>query len=135
MSHLVWILLFLAVNAGAVTPDRKTLPIGLAPFEVPSRLEAPLTDPPEGHIRSIGEWEQSDSIITLWPNESMIRAMVARGPVTLLADGLTEKTWWMNWLKSGGISAANVKIMTIPTDSYWVRDYGPWYILDGLGRL
>lgn len=118
-----------------VTPDRKNLPIGLAPHEVDlvSRVEPPKTDPPEGKVRSLAEWEQADAVMTLWPNASYIRALVEHGPVKLFADTRKDQSWWKRWLSQNGISDAKVSYLIYQTDSIWIRDYGPWFILDGKG--
>lgn len=129
--------LLLCLPALAVRPDLKTLPIGLAPHEKPVERgrEVPETDPPEGHIRSLGEWEEAEAVMTLWTNPSLVAALVDHGPVKLLADEARDRTWWDNWLTQNGIPKDKVSYFTVKTDSIWIRDYGPWWILDGQGRF
>lgn len=133
MKHRVIVASFIVcLSAIAIQPDKKTLPIGLAPHETTVEREIPAqTQPPVGPIRSLAEWEEADAAMTLWVNPSLVSALVKRGPVKLIADGRNEENWWRNWLKSNGISDTQVSFFQIPTNSIWIRDYGPWFILDG----
>lgn len=128
-------LMLAAVHAWAVRPDLKRLPIGLAPSETmraPLEAERP-TAAPVAPVHALGEWEQARAAMTLWSNPSLVRELTKRGKVILIADGESEKQWWADWLGKNGISAANVSYFVIATDSVWIRDYGPWPILDGKG--
>ncbi len=125
------------VVAAAVTPDQKNLPRGLAPFESAVQLSrtAEVTDPPTGHIRSLAEWEDAEAVMTLWPNPSLIEALTAHGNVRILTDGAREQSWWANWLASNNLSSEKISYFNVRTDSMWVRDYGPWFIFDGNGKM
>ncbi len=126
----------LVLTAQAVPPDQKNLPIGLAPHEKSFRaFNLSRGASPVGPIRSLGEWEESASAVTLWPNASFIRALAQHGPTTLLADTDSEKSWWKNWLLDHQINDKDIRFLIVPTDTIWVRDYGPWYILDGNGKM
>jgi agmatine deiminase len=134
----ILILLFLSLQSFAVLPDQKNLPIGLAPWEAPVKInkshsiESP---PPVGPIHSLGEWEQAEAVMTLWTNPSYIKALADHGPVKILADSESGKKWWLNWLAQNNISSQNFSFFIVPTNSIWVRDYGPWWILDGQGQV
>lgn len=124
--------------AFAVLPHQKTLPIGLAPHELPIRSEAinaAAGSPPQGHIHSLAEWESSDAVMTLWQNSSWVGALAKHGLVKLLGDDNAAIQSWRRWLSSNGIADTNVSYYMVPTDSIWIRDYGPWYIIDGSGTF
>ncbi len=132
-------LLFSATGI-AVSPDKKNLPIGLAPEEIGvpigspfHRLSSGIT--PQTPIHSLGEWEEAESVMTLWTNPTFIDALQKNGKVKILSDSNSDRGWWNNWLKQNKIPANNVDYYIVPTDSIWVRDYGPWYILDGNGQF
>jgi hypothetical protein len=132
-------LFFFAGAALAVTPDQKNLPIGLAPEEMVKAFASPEqriagSPMPQYPIHSLGEWEEAESVFTLWTNPSFIRALQSNGPVTILADSSSDRSWWSNWLNQNKIPSANISFSIVPTDSIWVRDYGPWFILDGNGQ-
>ena len=116
----------------AASPKRVELPRGLADFESPVAVsrDVNVSDPPQGHIRSLAEWEEAEAIMTLWQNESLLSAYTQHGKVKILT---TSKGSWDNWLGSHGIDKSQVTYFNVRTDSMWIRDYGPWPVLDGNG--
>ncbi len=92
----------------------------------------------ESRIRAIGEWEISDSAVTLWKNASLIREIAKRQKLTILAQpaGHTYDTKqdWIAWLNREGIPLTQISFLEVATDTFWVRDYQPWYILDKNGN-
>lgn len=121
----------------AALPNQKKLPIGYAPGEEPVRSEttvAPVAMP-QGPTHSLGEWETSDAAMTLWDNASWIGALAAHGPVKLLGDDANATQYWKNFLASHKIPDTNVSYYEVPTDSIWIRDYGPWFVIDGAGAM
>jgi agmatine deiminase len=132
-------ILFFSLTSWAMRPDLKTLPRGFAPQEQQLRtafqISAKAGPLPIGPIQSLGEWEDADAILTLWPNPSYLKALSDNGKVILLADDETSSDWWKNYLASKNISAANFTYFSVPTDSIWIRDYGPFWIVDGNGVL
>lgn len=128
----VLLIALLSVPLFGVQPDQKTLPIGLAPFEqFRNTGDAPLTSPPKGPVISLPEWEVSKGVMVLWTNPSLIKVLKENGALYLFADSNSEKSWWSAWLKNNAIPEQGVNYFVVPTDSIWIRDYGPWFILDG----
>ena len=136
-------ILFADITAWAVRPDKKTLPIGLTAIEaaMPQNIlentaRFRTNKPPEvAGIHALGEWEEASSVMTLWPNPSYIKALGENGKVQLLADTESDKSWWQNWLKAQKISDSPFSYIVVPTNSIWIRDYGPWPIIDGNGTF
>ena len=138
MPHGLLLLLSLLISfpSFGLTPEKKTLPIGFAPSERGRALEsARETEPPKGEIRSLAEWEDADAVMTLWPNPSLISSLVKHAPVKLFSDTRGDETWWRNWLQENQIPSDRISFFAVPTDSIWIRDYGPWPILDGEGHF
>ncbi|MBX9767965.1 MAG: agmatine deiminase family protein [Bdellovibrionales bacterium] len=90
---------------------------------------------PLNTVRSIPEWEEAESVITSWPNPALIKAYVQRTKVRILADTDSDRFWWENWLRQNDVPLANITFDIVPTDTIWVQDFGPWWILDGVGNL
>lgn len=143
LASLFSVFLLADSAAWAVRPDKKTLPIGLTASE--SQVQQHVLDntarfrtnkPPEAvGIHSLGEWEEASAVMTLWPNPAYIKALGENGKVQLLADTESDKTWWKNWLKDQKISESPFSYIVVPTNSIWIRDYGPWPIIDGNGTF
>ena len=38
-------------------------------------------------------------------------------------------------MENGGVSMDNVEFIIGQTDSYWTRDYGPWFVVDGQNNI
>lgn len=72
--------------------------------------------------------------MTLWANPSLIREMSKRGKVILFSDTHSDKQWWSSWLKQNNIPETNISYVQVATNSIWIRDYGPWPIVDGQGN-
>lgn len=126
------IILLVAAYAYAVPPDQKHLPIGLAPHEKNlSVRRQSATAPPVGEVRSLAEWDESDAVMTLWSNSSLLGELSKRGNVKLLADTSSDVQWWKDYIADHNLPADKFSYFVVPTDSMWVRDYGPWFILDG----
>lgn len=137
MNLILALCLFLPLSSFANSPFSKNLPQGLAPLETPVELSIFNTpsSAPVGPVISLGEWEEADSVMTLWPNASYVKALAENGSVTLLADDSSAQREWADWLRSNSISEQKVSYLIAPTDSIWIRDYGPFWILDGQNQF
>lgn len=117
-------------------PHNKTLPIGFGKDEP---LIFPVnrrnTRAPNGRVHSLGEWEKSAALMTLWNNPSFLRALSTRVKVKILADNERQKRNWQSWFEDNSISQANIDYYLVPTNTIWVRDYGPLFILHEGGKF
>ncbi|HOY85595.1 MAG TPA: agmatine deiminase family protein, partial [Candidatus Syntrophosphaera sp.] len=83
--------------------------------------------------RFVAEWEPAQGAIVRYPlgqpyslladisEETMLYVVVASGSQSTAASALS----------ANGVNMANVAYINASTDSYWIRDYGPWFIFDG----
>lgn len=119
----------------------KNLPIELTEEEKPlleeyiREAQRDLTDAPKGPIHSLGEWEEAEAAMTLWNNGSLIKALSENGNVKILADSNSDKNSWISRIKDLNLDESKFSFFVVPTDSMWVRDYGPWWIVDGEGKF
>ncbi|MFC2086402.1 agmatine deiminase family protein, partial [Bacteroidota bacterium] len=51
--------------------------------------------------------------------------------VTTVVSGLTEENTVRSTYTTAGVNLDNCNFVYAPVDSYWSRDYSPWYIIDG----
>ncbi len=91
------------------------------------------TAAPPGPARNPGEFEPMTGIIVRYPFGN---------PTDLLAEYSQDTELWVivtsasqstasSALSSAGANMSNVNFFNATTDSYWTRDYGPWFIING----
>ena len=91
------------------------------------------TDPPPGPVRNIAEFERMQGVLIRYPfgiSTSLIREMAEDVIVYCLVSTWSESSAY-NSMNSAGVNMDNVEFITGSTDSYWTRDYGPWWVVDG----
>lgn len=96
------------------------------------------TNPPTGPVRPVAEFDPASHVLIRYPLGIPVN-LVAQLSNTVQVITLVSSTSVQNQATSafnnGGVNMANVSFMIAPTDSYWTRDYGPWFIIDGSDDL
>jgi len=119
------------------TTENVELPIGFTDFEL-SNLHiidemGRNTPPPPPPVRNIAEYERMEGVLIRYPfgiSTSLIREMAEDLTVyCLVSSGLQNSAY--NSMNNAGVDMDNVEFITGSTDSYWTRDYGPWWVVDG----
>jgi len=112
--------------------------IGLTPEEMTRLDEIGMmhqpTDPPTGgFIRNPGEWEPSEGVIIRW---------TLGIPYDLVAEYSNTVTVWTicgsssaqssaeSAYQANGVNMDNCEWIIATTNTYWTRDYGPWFIFN-----
>ena len=113
------------------------LPIGFTDWELQNQHLIPMmsrdTDPPEGPIRNISEFERMSGVLIRYPfgiSTSVIREMAEDIMVYCLVSSSSQNSAY-NSMNSAGVNMNHVEFILGSTDSYWTRDYGPWWVVDG----
>ena len=115
----------------------KELPIGLT-TEEKSRIHeiysmGRSTDPPPTPIRNIAEYERMSGALIRYPfgiSTDIIREMAEDVIVYCLVSSSLQSSAYNN-MNNAGVNMDNVEFVLGNTDSYWTRDYGPWWVVDG----
>ncbi|MBD3382807.1 MAG: hypothetical protein GF404_11505 [candidate division Zixibacteria bacterium] len=138
-------LLFFCFNlfASEAPVEEDPLPIGLTEEEKTRLDEIGMnhraTNPPPGPgIRSIPEWEPSTGVIIRYPfgiSYDIIAEMSEDVIVYTIVSSTSSQSYVTTQYQNNGVNMANVEFIIAPTDSYWTRDYGPWFIFDGNGDI
>jgi len=92
------------------------------------------TDPPAGVIRNVEEFGNNDGVLIRYPfgiPTALIKEMAKDAKVTTIVANANEQTTVTNLYQSNGMNMANCIFLIAPTNSYWTRDYGPWYVTFG----
>lgn len=92
------------------------------------------TDPPPGEIRNIAEFDQMEGVLIRYPfgiSYELIAGMSEETVVTTIVEDQGEQNYVSNQYQSHGVNMDNVNFVQALSDSYWTRDYGPWYVAFG----
>lgn len=90
------------------------------------------TDPPAGEPRFVGEFEPMQGVLIRYPlgiPVSLVTQMSNNCHVYCVVSSY-EQNSAQNAFQNAGVNMSNLTFVNAPTDSYWVRDYGPWYIFE-----
>ena len=92
------------------------------------------TAPPTWPVRPVAEFEPASHVLIRYPlgiPTSLVAHLSNTAHViTIVANASTQSTA-TSAFSSAGVNMSNVSFMIAPTNSYWTRDYGPWFIMDG----
>lgn len=91
------------------------------------------TPPPTGEVRNIAEWEAMESVLIAYTNGfgvplSLIAEMSQDCNITTIVSGASEENTVNSIYTSNGVNTANCTYVYQDPDSYWTRDYSPWFI-------
>ena len=140
MINLILTGLFLTLSMGS-EPIQEELPIGFTPSEWENRHiindMGYRTDPPTGPVRSIAEYEPMQGVLIRYPfgiSTSLISEMSEDVTIYCLVSSSQQNSAY-NSMNSANVNMENVEFILGSTDSYWTRDYGPWWVVDGNGDM
>ena len=83
-------------------------------------------------MRASAEWDENVGVFCLWDNASLMYELQRTNEVYVITQ---NASWWTSWLASNSIPAARFHFLNAPTNTWWVRDYGPWFLWDGSGAF
>ncbi len=91
------------------------------------------TLPPTGEVRNIAEWESMESVLVAYTGGfgvpvSLIAEMSQDCNITTIVSGASEETTVHSIYSSNGVNLSNCTYVYQDPDSYWTRDYSPWFI-------
>ena len=91
------------------------------------------TAPPTGEVRNIAEWEAMESVLIAYTGEfgiplSLIAEMSEDCNVTTIVANNSEKNTVLNTYNNNSVNTDNCTFVFQDPDSYWTRDYSPWFI-------
>ena len=129
--------LLLSFVASLWAQSAKELPIGFTEWEWENRHlikeYARDTDPPPEPIRNIAEHERMQGVLVRYPlgiSTSIVKEMAEDVIVYCLVNASLENSATTSF-ENAGVNMDSVEFILGSTDSYWTRDYGPWWVVDG----
>ncbi len=96
--------------------------------------EREQTEPPAQPPRNVAEFEPMSAVLIRYPL-GIPAALVALlseeiEVITIVADQAVENQA-INTYQSHGVNMDNCSFLIAGTNSFWTRDYGPWFIFNG----
>ena len=90
------------------------------------------TDPPTGTPRFVGEFEPMQGVMIRYPLgiPTNLVVQLANNCHVYCIVSSSYQNQAQNTFQNAGVNMNNVSFVNAPSDSYWVRDYGPWYIFE-----
>ncbi len=94
------------------------------------------TAPPTGIVRPVAEWEPAQAVIVVYPTGvgfgiplNLVASMSQHTPVITLVESSSAQSTVTSQYNSNGVNLANCSFLTTAVDSYWARDFSPWFIM------
>ena len=113
-------------------PHRMTFEEELRRHEIGKDFEPTL--PPVGPVRQVAEFEHMQSVLVRYPfgiPMNLVAEMSEDCNVTTIVANQGEENAVMSLYTSAGVNLDNCEFIHAPTNSYWTRDYGPWFVVNG----
>jgi agmatine/peptidylarginine deiminase len=118
-----------------------SLPIWMTPEEEQRKHEIGKdfrgTPPPPPPVRMPAEFEPMTGVLIRWPlgiPYDVIAEMSEDVEVWTIVANSSQQSQAMSAYASHGVNTANCYFLIADTESYWTRDYGPWYIFNGYNQ-
>lgn len=133
---------FTQTSPSTSTPrDDRPLPAGWAPWELGRPLpaaDAPFA-PPTGSVFTPAEYARNQGLLLRWTSDfenelsDITVAITTLDPsaiVTIVVSGSSQQNSATSTLTGAGADLSQVQFLTATSNSVWMRDYGPRFILE-----
>ena len=84
-------------------------------------------------IRQPAEFEPMQGVLIRYPfgiSYDVIKEMAEDVNVVTIVASVSEKNTVQTQYQSHGVDISHCTYLIAPTDTYWTRDYGPWFIIN-----
>ncbi|NPD83967.1 T9SS type A sorting domain-containing protein [Lentimicrobium sp. L6] len=89
------------------------------------------SEAPEGPINPVAEFEPMEAVLIAYPFGIPMELIVEMSnvvKVTTLVHSTSQQNSVTTQYENAGVNMDNVDFMVEPHNTYWTRDYGPWFI-------
>ena len=96
------------------------------------------TNPPIAPVRNVAEFDRMQGALVRYPFGipiSLIREMAIDVTVTTIVASTAQQNTVISQYVSNGVDTSHCNFLIAPTDSYWTRDYGPWFESDSSNQI
>jgi hypothetical protein len=92
------------------------------------------TAPPPAPVRMPAEFEPMQGVLIRYPfgiSYEIISEMSEDVEVVTIVASESEQSYVYSQYLLNGVNVNNCDFLIAPSNSYWTRDYGPWFIFNG----
>ncbi|MBL7137296.1 MAG: agmatine deiminase family protein [Bacteroidales bacterium] len=97
------------------------------------------TDPPASPIRNVAEFDHMQGVLIRYPfgiPMALIKEMAEEEiMVTTIVNSTSQQNSVTNLYISNGIDTSHCNFLIAGSNSYWTRDYGPWFESDSSNQI
>ncbi len=89
------------------------------------------TTPPPGDLRAVAEFDPMESVLVRYPfgiPVTLIRLMSQHSRVTTIVSGSSQESTVRSLYTAQSVNLANCDFLYASSNSWWTRDYGPWFV-------
>ncbi len=137
-NHLIVLLAILLASthlfSQQLSPDQLKKARWLSQEEYDNRGNIEIRMPseaPEGPVQPVAEFEPMQGVLIAYPfgiPMDLIVEMSEDVMVTTIVGSQGQANSLTNTYESNGVNMEHVDFLIEPHDTYWTRDYGPWFI-------
>jgi agmatine deiminase len=94
------------------------------------------TPPPLSPVRPIAEFEPASQVMIRYPlgiPTALVVELANAAELLCVVSSTSQMNSATSTFTNAGVDMDQVSFMIASTDSYWTRDFGPWFIYDGNG--
>lgn len=92
------------------------------------------TQPPLAPVRMVAEFEPMQSVLVRYPfgiPASLVAEITEDCNVTTIVEDAGEEASVLSIYLGAGVDTSRCDFIYAQSNSYWTRDYGPWFVIDG----
>ena len=98
-----------------------------------------ITDPPDSILYAPAEFDSVAGILFAWESYTtlltqLIKEVAENDTAWVVVDNQSEQNLVYNTLNNDNVNMDHVVFELVPTNSVWMRDYGPWWIYEPNNR-
>lgn len=137
MPLIVFTITSISINAQDKTPDWRKLHY-LSEEEMHMELDSYKsfieTAPPVAPVRNVAEFDEMQAVLVRYPfgiPMTLVKELADDIEVLTIVANATEEQTVTTQYNNNGVNLDNCSFLYAQSDSYWTRDYGPWFVFDG----
>ncbi|MCX6249361.1 MAG: agmatine deiminase family protein [Bacteroidetes bacterium] len=96
------------------------------------------TDPPVAPVRNVAEFDRMQGALVRYPFGiplTLVKEMANDLMVTTIVANSSQQNTVISQYTNAGVNLSNCNFLLAPSDSYWTRDYGPWFESDSANNI